>query len=122
MNTQTISPQKPKAANQQPVLTPVEVITMLEKLCKARQHAIAYYPHAHGATAKLNTIAQCLNELAAARVLVSPKQIVKACLKLHNPLLSLAPTATSKLQETFRKDLEQIMAACREFLGWRAQS
>ncbi len=97
------------------------LISALAGMCENRFHAISAYPHARSAAGKFESIRYIRAELAAAKAMPNTLEQVKACLRLERRLLSIAPTATSKLYATYVAKVNSHMASCREYLGWAKQ-
>ncbi|MDB4919823.1 hypothetical protein [Mucilaginibacter sp.] len=103
-------------------ITERDVITKLRSYAEERRHAIKAYPFAHGANEKLEAIEQIIYNLDRAEACRNPSQAIKIVLTTALNFHFIAPRQTHKLFAAWYEKVEDVMRACRQFLGWRAQS
>jgi len=96
------------------------LLTMLATYALERRQAYKAYPNARGVDEKQLAIDEILATLHDARGLM-PRATCRMMLNTERNFGFIAPTATRKIYNTWASNIDNVMSACRQFLGYRKQ-
>ncbi|KAA8483733.1 hypothetical protein BDE36_1805 [Arcticibacter tournemirensis] len=119
--------KRPDAVNVLPAasktITPMQFVALLRTICEERhQRYTSFREYAKNIDEKLTHIEIIRAELAIACAELNWREKLKTCLKTENFFKSIAPRTSAEAFNNFNQKIDACMSACREAIGWRAQS
>ena len=102
------------------VVTVKDLIQLLHRYAKQREYAYNRYCN-HSTAMKIEAIADIYELLSKAADCLSDKEACKLILKTALDFHFIAPTGNRKEYADWYLKVEDVMEACRHYLGWRKQ-
>jgi len=124
---QTLSQQPATSAqgaqplNQIPPANPLQLIDRTRCILRESWHRVKAYPYAPSYQSKMVIIERLMVACNDAEATLNGAMRCRMLLRLELDLHSLAPSSTIKRRQTYLTKVNDLMAACRLYLGWRAQ-
>ena len=107
--------------NQIPPANPLQLINRTRCILRESWHRVKAYPFAPSYQSKIVIIEKLITTCNDAEATPNGSLRCRMLLRMELDLQTLAPSVPVKRRQTYLTKVDDLMQACRQYLGWRAQ-